>query len=167
MLRKIALEELPLDEPLGRTLYGEDGVLLLRKGRRLQAAQVDALRKQTNGAVFVYDEGDEGAASQPSREATGQPASAGSSPHCIPFQPQAAARIERLVETTSEMVSQLAELLLDEELTDVTPFQRASDNLLREIQGDPDQTLHEVLVSQDDRQLAQRCTQLSVLSMSL
>jgi HD-GYP domain-containing protein (c-di-GMP phosphodiesterase class II) len=30
-----------------------------------------------------------------------------------------------------------------------------------------DQTLHEVLVSEDDRDLAQRCTQLSVLSMSL
>lgn len=95
------------------------------------------------------------------------PADSEQSDRCIPYRPDVAVRVERLVETTAEMVAQLSGLLIDEELADAAPFQQASEHLLDEIRSDQDQTLHQVLTEEDDRDLAHRCTQLSVLSMSI
>lgn len=169
MLRQILIDELRSDQVLTQTLYRDDGTMLLRKGCELTETILRTLRNQGCAPVYVDDDGC--LDGLPAEEATAgayQPAiDLGQSDRCLPYRPDTAVRVERLVESTSEMVNQLSGLLIDGELADAAPFLSASESLLSEIRGDQDQTLHQVLTEEDDRDLAHRCTQLSVLSMSI
>lgn len=173
MLRRISIDDLRINEVLTETLFSEDGVLLLRKGLLLTERHTHSLRGQGYSSVYVRDEGVVEPPSPKGGDAATRENAQQSSPpsqqtaRCLPYRPDAADRIERLVETTAEMVGQLSELLIDEELMDGAPFQLASERLLEEVRGDQDQTLHQVIHEEHDRNLARRCTQLSVLSMSI
>ncbi len=81
--------------------------------------------------------------------------------------PKVAMRVSHLVHQAARTVEDLGKSLADGTLRDAAPIRAVADDFLAELQADTDQTLTVSLKQRADLQLAERCVQLSVLSMAI
>ncbi len=180
----LRLDELPLNEPLKDNLYDYDGKPLMLRGAKLTAENIKAFALKGLRYLELGDPGDRPNSaittlepihedlrtedwSVPQESTAPAPSTATIRVPQIPLDPKVAMRVSHLVHRAARTVEELGKSLADGSLRDAAPIRAVADDFLTELQADADQTLTVSLKQHADLQLAERCVQLSVLSMAI
>jgi len=185
----LRLEEVPLGEPLGDSLYDTDGVLLMGIGSIVTSEKIRALatrglrylelgapsdRSSFQTAITVLEQD----ATAPAESWTSD------SDHVVeldginealrktqgnirPIDASFEVRVSDLVARAAATVEDLGKQLADGTLRDATPIRNIAEEFLRSMQHDSDQTICTALKQTADAQLAVRSVQMSVLAIAI